>query len=82
MSTPTTPGGALPITMGRFQLRGTPSLVVIDRAGRIHLSAFGQIDDLVVGATLARLIDEPLSDPEAACDPDVGCPAPTQESNS
>ena len=76
------PGGALPITMGRFQLRGTPSLVVIDRAGRIRLSAFGQIDDLVVGATLARLIDEPLSDPEAACDPDVGCPAPTQESNS
>jgi len=53
------PGTALPVTMGRFQLRGTPSLVAIDRAGRIRLNAFGQVDDLVVGATLARLIDEP-----------------------
>ncbi|MDE0231886.1 MAG: TlpA family protein disulfide reductase [bacterium] len=50
---------SLPITMGRYQLRGTPSLVVIDRAGRLRLNAFGQVDDLVVGATLARLIDEP-----------------------
>ena len=75
------PGSALPITMGRFQLRGTPSLVVIDRAGRIRLNAFGQIDDLAVGTTLARLIDEPRSEPEADCDPDIGCPTPTQESS-
>ena len=54
------PGVTLPITMGRYQLRGTPSLVLIDRAGRIRLNAFGQIDDLAVGAILARLIDEPL----------------------
>ena len=49
--------------MGRYQLRGTPSLVVIDRTGRIRLNAFGQIDDLTVGATLARLIDEPRPRP-------------------
>ena len=55
-----TPGVALPITMDRYQLRGTPSLVAIDRAGRIRLNAFGQIDDLAVGAILARLIDDPL----------------------
>ncbi len=72
---------ALPITMGRFQLRGTPSLVVIDRAGRIRLDAFGQIDDLTVGANLARLIDESHSQPAADCDPDTGCPAPSPESN-
>ena len=58
------PGVALPITMGRYQLRGTLSLVVIDRAGRIRLNAFGQVDDLTVGATLARLIDEPRPQPE------------------
>ena len=52
-------GSALPVTMGRYQLRGTPSLVAIDRAGRIRLNAFGQVDDLTIGATLARLIDEP-----------------------
>ena len=60
-----TPGVGLPITMDRYQLRGTPSLVAVDRAGRIRLNAFGQIDDLAVGAILARLIDEPRSEPEA-----------------
>ena len=74
-------GVSSPITMGRYQLRGTPSLVVVDRAGRIRLNAFGQIDDLAVGAILARLIDEPRSELEAECDPDIGCPVPTQESN-
>ena len=73
------PGVTLPITMGRYQLRGTPSLVVIDRAGRIRLNAFGRADDLTVGATLARLIDEPRSQPADDCDPDIGCPAPTPE---
>jgi len=53
------PGDATPITMGRYQLRGTPSLVVVDRAGRIRVNALGRADDIVVGATLARLIDEP-----------------------
>ena len=53
------PGVTTPITMARYQLRGTPSLLVIDRAGRIRVHAFGQADDLLVGATLARLIDEP-----------------------
>ena len=59
------PEVTLPVTMGRYQLRGTPSLVIIDRAGRIRLNAFGQIDDLAVGAILARLIDEPRSEPQA-----------------
>ena len=60
-----TPGVTLPITMGRYQLRGTPSLVLVDRSGRIRLNAFGQADDLAVGAILARLIDEPHPQPEA-----------------
>ena len=58
------PGVTLPVTMGRYQLRGTPSLVVIDRTGHIRLHAFGQIDDLIVGATLGRLIDEPRPQPQ------------------
>ena len=74
-------GGALPITMGRYRLQGTPSLVVIDRAGRIRLNAFGQIEDLTVGATIARLIDEPRPAPESDCNPAIGCPAPSQDSN-
>lgn len=70
------PGGT-PITMSRYQLRGTPSLILIDRAGRIRLNAFGHVDDLTVGATLARLIDEPP--PDDHCDPDHGCMVPTTE---
>jgi len=82
------PGG-MPITMTRYQLRGTPSLVLIDRAGAIRLSAFGPVDDLTVGSTIGRLIDEPppaasaqpttSAPPEStgACDPDQGCVLPT-----
>lgn len=70
--------GSTPITMARYQLRGTPSLIAIDRAGRVRLDAFGHVEDLTVGATLARLIDEP---PPAinGCDPDQGCTVPTKE---
>ena len=59
-----TPGDTTPITMGRYRLRGTPSLVVIDRAGRIRVNAFGHVEDLAVGAALARLIDESHPDLE------------------
>ena len=59
-----TPGVTLPVTMGRYELRGTPSLVLVDRAGRIRLNAFGQADDLAVGAILGRLIDEPRPEAE------------------
>lgn len=69
--------GPQPVTMRRFALRGTPSLILIDREGRVRLNAFGQIDDLALGAALARLIDEPRSGAETSgCTPDEGCPAP------
>lgn len=51
--------GGMPVTMRRYGLRGTPSLLLVDRAGRLRMDAFGQVDDLTVGATIARLIDEP-----------------------
>lgn len=70
------PGGT-PVTMARYQLRGTPSLILIDRAGRVRLNAFGHVDDLVVGAALARLIDEPP--PTTGCTPDQGCTLPIKE---
>ena len=57
------PGVDLPVTMRRYRLQGTPSLIVIDRAGSLRVSAFGQADDLAVGAQLARLIDEPAPRP-------------------
>ncbi|MCO8128202.1 TlpA family protein disulfide reductase [Acidimicrobiia bacterium EGI L10123] len=71
------PDGGAPVTMRRYGLRGTPSLVLIDRGGRLRLNAFGQVDDLALGAHIARLIDEPTPDPaDLTCDPGTGCPAP------
>ena len=52
-------GEATPVTMGRYRLRGTPSLVIVDRAGKLRVNAFGHVDDLPLGAALARLIDQP-----------------------
>lgn len=48
--------GGLSLTMARYGLRGTPSCLVLDRQGRMCLHHFGQIDDLVLGAQLGRLI--------------------------
>ncbi|WP_324828790.1 peroxiredoxin family protein [Qipengyuania zhejiangensis] len=45
-----------PITMTRYGLRGTPSLVLIDRAGLIRFRGFGHEPDLAVGARIAQLI--------------------------
>lgn len=52
------PGKATPVTMRRYGLRGTPSLIAIDRVGRIRSQSFGHVNDLALGAHLARLIDE------------------------
>ncbi|MCL4736874.1 MAG: TlpA family protein disulfide reductase [Burkholderiaceae bacterium] len=46
-------------TMTRYGLRGTPSCLVLDRQGRVRLHHFGQMDDLVLGALLGRLIASP-----------------------
>lgn len=46
----------VPMTMQAYGLRGTPSLVVIDRDGQVRLNHFGHIDDLRLGALLGQLI--------------------------
>ena len=52
------PGVAIPLTMVSYGLRGTPSLVVIDRLGRIRLYEFGKVDDLLLGSLLGKLMSE------------------------
>ena len=51
-------GDSTPITMRRYGLRGTPSLLLIDRAGRLRAHEFGQVDDLRLGRFLGSLVDE------------------------
>ena len=57
MDRPSPEGGA-PTTMRRFQLRGTPSLVIIDREGFIRQRYFGAVDALALGAEIASLLGE------------------------
>ncbi len=53
------PIGPIPLTMAAYELEGTPSLVLIDKLGRVRLRHLGQIDDLRLGAILGQLISEP-----------------------
>ena len=60
----------IPRTMAAYGLRGTPTLLLIDRAGRLRQHHFGQVEDLVLGAQLAMLMREapPVADEGgAAC---------------
>ena len=71
----------IPRTMAALALQGTPSLVVLDKLGRVRLHHFGHVDDLRLGALLGQLLDEPASPPATlpaaagGCD-DNGCRAP------
>lgn len=49
-------GDPLPQTMRRYGMQGTPSLMLIDRAGRLRLHEFGLIDDLRLGTLLGSLL--------------------------
>lgn len=51
-----TVGSPIPQTMHRYGMRGTPSTVVIDQAGRIVDHRLGPIDDLALGLLLGSLV--------------------------
>ncbi len=53
-----TPGQRIPATVQAYGMQGTPTLVLIDRAGRIGRQHFGRLDDLTVGAEVMRLLCE------------------------
>jgi peroxiredoxin len=52
--------GPIPSTMAAYGMRGTPSLVLIDRTGRVRRHSFGAEDDLKVGAEIGLLMAEPM----------------------
>jgi peroxiredoxin len=51
--------GPIPHTMERYKMRGTPSLVLIDKQGLVRKHAFGAVDDLRIGAEIGALTQEP-----------------------
>lgn len=50
---------ALPHTMAAYTMQGTPTLVLIDRAGLRRAQHFGHVSDLVLGAEIMALMQEP-----------------------
>lgn len=52
------PGNPIPATMQAYDLQGTPTLMLIDREGRLRAKHFGRVDDLALGAEIARLVAE------------------------
>jgi hypothetical protein len=39
-------------------MRGTPTLLLFDRDGGLRRQAFGHVDDITLGATIATLLSE------------------------
>lgn len=73
----------IPKTMQAYALQGTPSLLVIDRAGHLRINHFGRVSDMRIAAEIAKLVYEAgsgLDDldpdhpgPALGCTPDGGC---------
>lgn len=56
------PGAAaMPKTMEAYSMRGTPSLIIIDRQGRLRANHFGQATDMRVAYHITSLLHESAS---------------------
>ncbi len=51
-------GGNIPLTMQAYQMRGTPTLVLIDAQGRRRHQYFGAHDELLLGTEIGALLAE------------------------
>lgn len=48
--------GPVPKTMRAYNLRGTPSLILIDKKGMVRDVLFGRVDELLLGIRLGELL--------------------------
>lgn len=73
------PVSGIPLSMQQFGLCGTPSILLIDRQGRIRFHQFGHIDDLKLGSMLGQLVAEtditekPAVDNKSSANETKGC---------
>lgn len=73
--------GPTPKTMERYQMRGTPTQLLIDRNGRLRKQSFGVDDEMRLGAEIASLLNdtgdmpEPVQSAKSGCTPE-GCSLP------
>jgi hypothetical protein len=55
--------GDVPRTMASYQMQGTPSLLIFDRAGRLRRHYFGKPDDMTLAAEIMALVIEEAGAP-------------------
>jgi len=60
----------LPRTMQAYQMRGTPTQLLIDREGSLFQQQFGGIEDMQLGANISMLLNSTNSDHSADQLPD------------
>ena len=51
-------GTPIPVTMGRYQMRGTPTSIIFGRNGKLRHHGFGQESDLALGVIIGTLLAE------------------------
>jgi peroxiredoxin len=51
-------GDSVPKTMAAYQMQGTPTLLLFDRAGRLRRHYFGRPDDMLLAAEIMGLVIE------------------------
>ncbi len=51
-------GSPIPATMQAYAMQGTPTTILVDRAGRLRMQHFGRLRDLAMGARVAALVGE------------------------
>ncbi len=51
-------GDPIPKTMRAYRLQGTPSLLLVDRHGRLRKQKLGQEQDMQLGAEIMSLLRE------------------------
>jgi hypothetical protein len=61
--------GPVPSTMAAYAMQGTPTLILIDRRGRLRKHIFGLEEDMRVGADVALLVTENAPMGSASLDP-------------
>ena len=66
----------LPATMETYQMQGTPTLILIDKEGRLRKQKFGMTNDMQIGAEIMALMMESETadlDQQAEAAPEGGC---------
>jgi peroxiredoxin len=53
------PRDPIPETMALYGMQGTPTLILIDKAGHLRRLSFGHIEDMALGAEIVSLLSEP-----------------------